>query len=87
MITMIDDSPGGTLNLEAILKGTTLADGRPIVVYQTGWPDIHVHCSTYSSAQSHGLTLGLLEHISLVEIQSISILCLVQLTKFLLTKF
>lgn len=35
----------------AILKGTTLADGRPIVVYQTGWPDIHVHCSTYSSAQ------------------------------------
>eukprot|EP00435_Cladocopium_sp_Y103_P062567 s406_g24.t1 len=27
-----------------ILKGVTLADGRPIVVYQTGWPDIHDLC-------------------------------------------
>ncbi|CAJ1364455.1 unnamed protein product [Effrenium voratum] len=34
-----------------ILKGATLADGRPIAVYQTGWPDLHVHASTYSSAR------------------------------------
>ncbi|CAK9040335.1 Synapsin-1 (Synapsin I) [Durusdinium trenchii] len=34
-----------------MLKGATLQDGRPILVFQTGWPDIHVHCSTYSSAR------------------------------------
>eukprot|EP00440_Ansanella_granifera_P071887 gb/GFBE01078012.1/.p1 GENE.gb/GFBE01078012.1/~~gb/GFBE01078012.1/.p1 ORF type:complete len:349 (+),score=79.94 gb/GFBE01078012.1/:1-1047(+) len=34
-----------------ILKGATLKDGRPIVVYQTGWPDIGVHADTYSSAR------------------------------------
>ena len=37
---------------EVILKGATLADGRPIAVYQTGWPDLHVHASTYSSART-----------------------------------
>lgn len=35
----------------AILKGATLQDGRPIAVYQTGWPDIHVHASTYSTGR------------------------------------
>jgi len=34
-----------------ILKGARIKNGRPIVVYQTGWPDIHVHASTYSSAR------------------------------------
>lgn len=34
-----------------IMRGAKLADGRPIVVYQTGWPDIQVHCDTYSSAR------------------------------------
>ncbi|CAE7232734.1 unnamed protein product, partial [Symbiodinium pilosum] len=33
-----------------LLKGATLQDGRPISVFQTGWADIHVHASTYSSS-------------------------------------
>jgi len=34
-----------------LLAGATLRDGRPVVVYQTGWNDIHIHASTYSSAR------------------------------------
>lgn len=40
-----------------LLKGATLPDGRPISVYQTGWPDLHVHASTYSSARMESLSV------------------------------
>lgn len=35
----------------ALLEGAALSDGRAIVVYQAGWPDIEVHADTYSSAR------------------------------------
>jgi len=38
-------------NWPEMLKGATLRDGRPIKVYQAGWPDIQVHADTYSTAK------------------------------------
>lgn len=38
-------------NWPELLREAKLSDGRPILVYQTGWPDIHVHADTYSSAK------------------------------------